>query len=105
MNKPTSLKELFVHFAEHPRVRITDHHGVTTLNQYSSWFDGRLFFQKLDTETDPGRTLVVDEPHFLPINCKLTDAASQAEAGITFDDTGFTFTKFGHSIRVEYVDE
>ena len=43
------------------------------------------------------------QERFLPLNCRLGTAA-QHEAGVTFDADGFTLTKFGRSIRVDYYD-
>lgn len=96
---PTNLRELLAFLEASPRVRI---HGptpgtkdfVTRTETFAGYEGGRLWFRP-----DPGQ----GSPHFIPVSCTLTDQAARAEAGLAFDPAGFTLTKFGVAIRVEYL--
>jgi hypothetical protein len=95
--KPTNLKELILYLHSHPRVRITgptpsSRTPTTRIEEFTFYDQGRMWFN-----TTAG------EPHFIPLNCSMTDRAAASEAGLTIDDEGFTVTKFGTPIRVEYL--
>lgn len=93
---PRSLRELVPYLMEHPRVRITgptpeSPATVTRIETFLTASESRLWFQP-----EHGRM------HFVPLSCNITDAALLSETGVTFDELGFTITKFNRSIRVEY---
>jgi hypothetical protein len=85
--RPNSLRELVEYLTANPKVRITDLKGVTTFEKFVRSEDNGLWFQN----------------KFLPINCRLTDAAAENEAAMMFDSAGFTLIKFDKPIRVEYM--
>ncbi len=89
---PTNHKELLAYLDDHPCVRFTNFDGKVTIERFTRYENGCLW---LMTETGT--------PHFLPLYCRLTPAAAQSEPGLTFDEDGFTFTKFGRRVRVEYL--
>jgi len=87
---PTSLRELLAFLARRPRVLYTGFDGATAPEAFSSAVESGLWFIRQD-----------GEEQFLPVNCRLGRAAA-AEGGLAFDGDGFTFTKFGRSVRYEY---
>jgi hypothetical protein len=95
---PTSVRELVRFLGHYPRVRITgptpdSREPVTRDETFLRLENGRLWFMPVQDDA---------KAHHIPIGCAITEAAAQAEAGITFDDAGFTVTKFGVPIRIEY---
>jgi hypothetical protein len=93
MTKPKSLRELVVYLEqESPRVTIIGIHGEIDQCEFLRASPGGFHFVEVDSEKE----------HFLPMNCRLTDAASQAEAGMEFSENGFSLTKFNRTVRVEY---
>jgi hypothetical protein len=97
MDPPRNLRDLVTYLAIHPYVRITgptpDSREPTTRDdRYLCWVDGRLWFQPEDGSP----------PNHIPIDCRMKAAAS-SETGLIFDGQGFTVTKFGVAIRVEYL--
>lgn len=94
MRAPKSVKELHDFLLENPRIKVTGIKGDVEMGTF--------------TDTDAGGINYKDDSglsHYLPVDCHRTEAASKAEAGVDLDDGGFTLTKFGHSVRVDYVEE
>jgi hypothetical protein len=101
MPAPTNVRELIAHLTAHRRVVITgptprDREPHTRPERFHSFAERRLWF----LPEDPREPI-----HFIPVSSSLTDAAARAEPGLTFDDDGFTFTRFGVSVRVDYVPD
>jgi hypothetical protein len=97
MSRPTNLRELAAYLTANPRVRKTVPRpaGLAPIVREESFLtfeNGRLWFL---AEGLAGT--------FIPISCTLTPQDAQAETGILFDEEGFTVTKFGASIRVDYL--
>ncbi|HKI19186.1 MAG TPA: hypothetical protein VKA15_14975 [Isosphaeraceae bacterium] len=95
---PTNLRELVAYLEERPRVRITgpSPHSLEPVMReelYLYWADGLMWFQPFD-----------GPPCHIFVGCKLKAAAGSA-TGLAFDAEGFTVTKFGVSIRVEYLPD
>lgn len=96
MDKPTSLTEAIIYLREHPRVTVRGPDlplkgvAVTRDEEFVKYTHGGFWFRI------PGQ-----DPHFMPVACGLT----QAESGLTFDCLGFTLTKFGIPIRVNYKED
>jgi hypothetical protein len=95
--KPKSLKDLVPYLTENPMVCMYNLDGSYTEETFLREEASGLWFRRVFR----GET----KDHFLPVNCRLSDAAAKHEAGVTFDDAGFTLTKFGKSIRVDYQSE
>jgi hypothetical protein len=88
---PASLRTLVDFLTASPYVRFTNFDLATQDKKFLREDAGGLWF------------VCDDGTHsYLPIDCRRTEAAAAAEAGVTFDMGGFTLTKVGHSIRVEY---
>ncbi len=99
---PASLAQLLMWLNEHPAVL---YHGPTPdsaelvyrVEAFVRYTEGRLWFAadaRLHSPFEPD--------HFIPLDCR-SGAAAEFETGIEFDGTGFTVSKFGTTIRVEYL--
>ena len=94
---PTSLRELVCWLQQNPHVRITSptpESAEPTVRDeaFVRMEDGRLWFVALNSGDGTS----------IPIVCMLSERAAQVETGLEFDAAGFTITKFGVPIRVEY---
>ena len=94
---PTSLRELVGWLQQNPHVRITGptpESAEPTVREeaFVRMEDGRLWFVALNSGACTS----------IPIVCVLSERAAQVETGLEFDAAGFTITKFGVPIRVEY---
>jgi hypothetical protein len=91
--KPTNLADLAAYLRDFPAVTTTNFNGTVTDDIFVGADGTGFFFICVDgNET------------FLPINCRMGAAAAH-ESGVTIDDLGFTLTKFGKTIRVDYREE
>ena len=84
---PRSLRKLIEYLGRRPFVidkRTNERWGFVCCSESGLWFE--------DAWT---------ESRYIPLNCGKVDA----ETGVTFDDAGFTVTKFGRSLRFEYAVE
>ncbi len=98
MNAPTNFRELVCYLTANRHVRVTGPtpESVSPVTRDETFLFasmGRLWFQP-----DSGAP-----PHHMPLDCTITEAAAKHETGLEFDAAGFTLTKFGVSIRVEYL--
>lgn len=92
VDRPRSFRELLDFLRRNPRARITgptpaSRANVTREADFVKFEAGRLWFSD----------------GFIPVACALTSQAAASEAGVAFDPDGFTVTKFGVAIRVEYL--
>jgi hypothetical protein len=100
---PKALNQLVEFLRAHPRVRVTNLDGSIETRTFHDSDRGShgLWFRR------DGQDASVDESAmaFLPVNCTMTAAAAMAESGVDLDDAGFTLTKFGRKLRVDYLRE
>jgi len=94
MQKPISLQGLPDYLLLHPAVSVTNFDGTRETANFLDSYPNGMWFARED-----GRDF------FLPMNCHITEKASLAEAGIDIDDRRFSLTKFGKTIRVDYLEE
>ncbi len=93
---PASLAQLLAWLSEHPHVRITgpvpwSAEIVSRDEVFLRYGDGSMWFRNHRSDTH------------IPLHCLRSEAAAASETGIEFDGTGFTVSKFGTTIRVEYL--
>lgn len=92
MSTRRTFRDVVQYLAEHPRVRMVSDNPNPDLNgdrTYLRYEQGLMWFRNADGV----------EKH-LPINCGMTDR----ETGFNVTDYGFSFTKFGITTRVIFLD-
>jgi hypothetical protein len=89
---PESLAQLVPFLTVNRHVTFTNFDGTVHQSTFARAEGSGLWFRRGHDNTE----------HFLPVNCRMTDASARAEAGVTFDAAGFTLSKFGREIRVDY---
>ena len=91
MKAPESLRDLLDFLALHPEVTMTNLDGSIEHSAFERAEGSGLWFRRASDGHE----------HYLPVNCRM-GAAAQHESGVTFDAAGFTLSKFGRDLRVDY---